>query len=283
VLPGSVTATRTLPRVVIEPPRTWTRPDLDEIWTHRDLLYLLIRRDLAVRYKQSLIGVFWAVLQPLMLAAVFSVFLGLLAKVPSQSGVPYPLFAMSGLVMWLFVSTAVERASRSTVDNAPLISKVYFPRLIIPVAAVMPGVADFLIGFIVVLLAGMAYGFFPGPSLLAFPGVLLLAVATALGASLWLSALNVKYRDVQLVIPFTIQVALFITPVVYPFDLVPDHLQPLYALNPMVGVLELYRWVLFGEAWPGTLVLIPVVMSVLMIIGGVVYFKRAENSFADLV
>jgi lipopolysaccharide transport system permease protein len=269
---------------VIEPQTRLALPQLRELWDYRDLLLRLARRDLTVRYKQSAIGALWAILQPLLLGLVFSVFLGNLANVPSGNGVRYPVFALSGMVMWLFFANAMSLASQSTVANAQLISKVYFPRVIIPIAAVIQPAFDFMLALLVVFAALAVYGVDIGPQILLLPLLMPLALAVALGLGLWLSALHVRYRDVQVLVPFVIQIGLFVTPILYPFDLVPENLQPLYALNPMVGVLELYRWMLFdGSDWPGAIVLIPVAAAIVLLVSGALFFQRAERSFADMI
>ena len=260
-------------------------PDLRELWEYRDLAYFLCRRDVSVRYKQTAIGTVWAIVQPIALAIVFSVFLGLLAQVPSRAGIPYPLFALSGMVMWLYFTQALGRTSDSTVSSEELISKVYFPRMVIPLAAVIPPLIEFGIAFIVVIAAMFLYGHPPQWEIVLVPAPVLLALGTALGCGLWLSALHVRYRDVALVVPFLIQVGLFVTPIVYPLSIVPAHLQPLYALNPMVGVLETYRWCLFpghgGPAW--YVVAIPFVASIVLVITGALYFAHSERDFADVI
>lgn len=254
------------------------------IWRHRELVYFLARRDVSIRYKQSAVGVAWAVLQPVLLAVVFSVFLGLLAKVPSDYGVPYPVFAVAGLVVWMFFSLAVSRAADSTVSSANLISKVWFPRIVIPVAAVLPPTLDFVISIIVVLASMLLYGVALSPAMMLVPLIVPLVLITALGFGVWLAALNVRYRDVGVAVPFVIQLGLFVTPVIYPFSLVPAHLQPLYALNPMVGILELYRWMLFPEApFPDPLVLLPLIIAPIALVTGARYFARAERDFADVI
>jgi lipopolysaccharide transport system permease protein len=216
---------------------------------------------------------------------VFSVFLGLLAKVPSKQGIPYPLFALSGMVMWLYFSQALARTAESTVAGSELISKVYFPRLVIPIAAVFPPVLELGIAFVVLLGAMVVYGHPPRMSILLLPLPVLLALAAALGSGLWLAALHVRYRDVALVVPFLLQVGLFLTPIVYPLSIVPQHLQWLYALNPLVGVLEVYRWCLFpnlgAPAW--WIVAIPIGLSAALIVSGALYFARAERAFADVI
>lgn len=270
---------------VIDAGRKVALPDLRELWDYRDLAYFLARRDVSIRYKQTAIGVVWGLLQPLALAGVFSVFLGLLAHVPSRAGIPYPLFALSGMVMWLYFTAALSRVSDSTVSSAELITKVYFPRMVIPLAAVVPPLIEFALAFVVVLGAMILYGHPPQLEILLVPAPVLLALATALGSGLWLSALHVRYRDVRLVVPFLVQVGLFVTPIVYPLSTIPRHLQPLYALNPVVGVLEIYRWCLFpgggSPAW--YVVAIPILASVVLIGTGVLYFVRAEREFADLI
>jgi lipopolysaccharide transport system permease protein len=268
---------------VIEPPKGWALPDLRELWHHRDLVYFLARRDIAVRYKQSLAGAFWAVLQPVLLAAVFTVVFDVLAKVEAPEGIPYALFVVSGMVMWLSFATAVQDSSESTVTSADLISKVYFPRLVIPLATTIPPLMDFAIGFAVVVVMTLAFGIVPGPEILLVPFALLFAWLTALGVGLLTSAANVRYRDVHLIVPFFILVGLFVTPIVYPFDLVSEQLQPIYSINPMVGVLEAYRWMLLGVEPKLYTLLVPLVVSPLLVVAGAVYFRRAEQNFADLI
>jgi lipopolysaccharide transport system permease protein len=272
------------PLRVIEPPSGFSLPSLRELWEHRDLVYILGRREVSARYKQSAIGVFWAVLQPLLLAVVFSVFFGKLAKVPSEAGVPYPAFAVSGMVLWLFFAGTMQGVTGSTVAGRELISKIYFPRLIIPVVAVAAPLVDFGIAFVIVLITVFVYGITPPIQVFLIPFVVALALLTALGIGLWLSALNVRYRDVHLAIPFLILVGLFISPITYPFHLVPADLRPIYALNPVVGVLEAYRWMLFpSAAWPGALLLIPIAVSAILVVSGAIYFTRTEHTFADII
>jgi lipopolysaccharide transport system permease protein len=269
---------------VIQAERGFSAPNLRELWEFRDLVLLLVRRDVAVRYRQTAIGALWAVIQPVALAGVFSLFLGRLARVPSAGDVPYPLFALTGMVMWLYVQQAFTRSSESTIAAGTLLSKVYFPRLAIPLVAVAAPAVDFAVAFVVLIAAMVAYGHPPDVTVLAAPLVWLLAAATALGMGLWTSALAVRFRDVQHVVPFLAQVLLFITPIVYSFELVPEPWRPIYAINPLVGVMEAWRWALFGEmSADPALVLIPVVVSVILIATGAVFFRRAERSFADHV
>jgi len=274
----------TTPVRVIEPPSRFSRPSVRDLWEHRDLLYMLSRREVSVRYKQSAVGVAWAVVQPLLLAVIFSVFFGHLAKIKSEKGVPYPAFAVSGMVLWLFFAGTMSSVTASTVANRELISKVYFPRVIIPLAAVAQPLADFAIAFVIVLLTLVVYGITPPIQILLIPLAVALALTTALGIGLWLSAINVRYRDVHLAVPFLIMVGLFVSPITYPFSLVPAGLHAVYALNPLVGVLETYRWMLFPSApWPGTLVLIPIAISLLLVVTGAIYFQRTEHTFADVI
>jgi lipopolysaccharide transport system permease protein len=269
---------------VVEPARGWRFPDLREVWEHRDLLYLMVRRDISVRYRQSAIGATWAMLQPLLLAVVFSLFLGAYANVPSAPGIPYPVYAVSGMVMWLFISGALSGVSASTITSSTLISRVYFPRLIIPLAAVIPHLVDFAIAFVVVIGAMLLYGTAPSPLVVLLPVVTLVALTTVVGMGLWLSALHVRYRDVSQAVPFAILLGFFISPIMYPVTLIPAAVEPFYALNPTVGVLEGYRWTLFsGYDFPGAVLLIPLAASIVLLISGLLYFERMETSFADVI
>jgi lipopolysaccharide transport system permease protein len=269
---------------VITPPKGWQPPNLRELWEYRDLAFFLVKRDVSIRYRQTLIGTVWAILQPLLLAVVFSVFLGHYANVPSGANVPYPVFALSGMAMWLYFSQAMQFASDSTVASRELIAKVWFPRMIIPIAAVIPPAIDFIPAFIVALIVQLAYGVVPPIQILLIPFLAVLTLLVALGIGMWLSALNVRYRDIRLAVPFLIMVGLFVTPIVYPFDSVPDSVQPIYALNPMVGVLESYRWMLYPDAdWPGALILIPLATAAILLVSGAWFFARSERTFADVI
>lgn len=269
--------------LVIQPSRGWLNLKLGEVWEYRELLYFLVWRDVKVRYKQTALGAAWAILQPLMTMLVFSVFFGRLAKVPSD-GLPYPVFAFAALLPWQLFAFALTESSNSLVGSQNLITKVYFPRLVIPMAAVLAGLVDFSISFVVLLVLMFAYGITPGVAVVTIPLFLLLAVASALAVGLWLSALNVKYRDVRYAIPFLTQFWLFATPVAYPSSLVPEQWRPLYGLNPMAGVVEGFRWALLGKSdVPGLLLFVSIVAVIGLLVGGVVYFRRMESSFADLV
>ena len=254
-----------------------------ELVAYRELLYFLTWRDIKVRYKQTALGAAWAVLQPFLTMVVFSVFFGRLARIPSD-GVPYPLFAYTALVPWTFFATALTQAANSMVDQARVITKVYFPRLLVPASAVLGGLVDFAIAF--ALLVGMlVYYHVPLTlRLLTVPLFVLFAAVTALAVGLWLSALNVRYRDVRYTIPFLIQFWLFATPVAYPASLVPERWRPLYGLNPMTGVVEGFRWALLGRPdTPGALILVSAVTVMLLLTGGLFYFRRMERHFADIV
>lgn len=267
-----------------EPEKSWAVPNLSDVWQHRELVYFLGRRDVVVRYKQTIMGVLWVVLQPLLLALVFSVFLGLLARhVPSEH-VSYPVFVLTGMTIWLFLSTALSRCSESTISNAPLISKVYFPRLAIPLSSLLLPVVDFIAAFAVLIVVMLAYGTVPPVRIVLVPFLLLLAAGTVLGLGLWFSAFVVRYRDVKQVIPFLIQAMIFVTPVVYPLSIIPSQYRVIYALNPFVGILEGFRWLVLPDApAPGLLLLVPAATTIILVLGGLIYFRRAESAFADVI
>lgn len=271
------------PSFRIEPAQGWTAIGLRELWEYRELLYFLTWRDVKVRYKQTVLGAAWAIIQPLFMMVVFSLFFGRLAKVPSD-GIPYPVFTFCALLPWQLFAHALTESSNSLVGNQNLITKVYFPRLVIPIAAVLGGAVDFLIAFVILILLMLYYGIVPGWAVLTLPGFLLLALITALAVGLWLSALNAKYRDVRYTISFLVQFWLFATPVVYPSSLIPEKWRPLYGLNPMAGVVEGFRWALLGRSQPpGLMLWISISVVVLMLVGGLYYFRRMEQQFADVV
>ena len=268
---------------VIEPSRGWVSLRLRALWRSRELLYFLIWRDVKVRYKQTLLGAAWAILQPLLTMVVFSIFFGKLARMPSD-GVPYPLFAYVALVPWTFFANGLILSSGSLVSNQTLLRKVYFPRLVIPISAVASGLIDFGIAFVVLLGLAARYGVTPTSHMLWLPALVLLALVTALGVGLWFSALNVLYRDIQYVVPFLVQVWLYATPIVYPSSLVPERWRTLYALNPMVGVVEGFRWALLGTGTaPGPMILVSAAAALMLMIGGLFFFRRMEKSFSDVV
>jgi lipopolysaccharide transport system permease protein len=272
-----------LPVVRIEPTKGWVSLRLGEIWTARDLLYFLVWRDVKVRYKQTVLGAAWAILQPVMAMIIFSIFFGHLAKMPS-AGLPYPIFAYAGLVPWQFFSSALTESSNSLVNNKSLITKIYFPRVVIPFAGVFAALVDFSIAFVVLLGMMVYFGVAPTPRLLVVPLLVGFALLTSLAVGLWLSALNVKYRDVRYLIPFLTQFWLFATPIAYPSDLVPPAYRFIYGLNPMAGVVEGFRWAVLGTRTNIGSVLIGSVAAVIFLcFTGLAYFRRTEKYFADLV
>ena len=271
------------PVTTIRPPRGWASIDWSELWANRELFYFLTWRDIKVRYKQTALGAAWAILQPLLAMLIFSVFLGRLAGIPSE-GVPYPLFVYTALVPWTFFANAVTQASNSLVQQEAILTKVYFPRLIVPSAAVLAGFVDVAITSVVLVGMMLFYGVTPTAALATLPLFVIFAAATALSVSLWLSALNVRYRDVRYTLPFIVQVWLFASPVVYPSSLVPEPWRLVYGLNPMVGVVDGFRWALLGDVEPpGTGLLVSVIAVVLLFAGGLLYFRRMERYFADAV
>jgi lipopolysaccharide transport system permease protein len=256
---------------------------LHEFVEYRELLYFLVWRDVKVRYKQTMLGAAWAIIQPFMTMVVFSIFFGQLAKIPSE-GVPYPIFSYAALVPWTFFANGLGQSANSIVGSANLLTKVYFPRLIIPIATVLSGVVDFVLAFLVLLGMMLFYRLIPTWNILWLPLFLLLAFITALGVGLWLCALNVEYRDVRYVVPFIVQFWLFATPIAYPSSLLSEPWRTVYALNPMVGVVEGFRWALLAtDTAPGPMILVSVLAAVLILAGGVVYFRRMEGTFADVV
>jgi lipopolysaccharide transport system permease protein len=272
------------PVTVIEPPRGWAKLGLSEVWKHRELLLFFVWRDIKVRYKQTLVGSGWALLQPLLTMVIFTIFFGRLAKVPSD-GVPYPLFALCGLLPWQLFAFAITEGGNSLVSQQQLIKKVYFPRLIVPLASVLAGLVDFCIAFLLLVAAMLYYGVALRPTILLLPVFVLFVLATALAISFWLSALNVEYRDVRYTIPFLTQLWMFATPVAYPASLVPQKWRALYGLNPMAGVVEGFRWALLGSSPPeiGPMVGVSVLVVLFGLAGGLVYFRRMETTFADVV
>jgi lipopolysaccharide transport system permease protein len=268
---------------LIRPSRGWVRLDLRELWAYRELLQIFIWRDIKVRYKQTVIGAAWAVIQPLFTMVVFSVFFGRLAGIPSD-GVPYPIFAYAALVPWMYFGNALTGATNAVVEHSRMITKVYFPRLFLPAAPVVGGLVD--LGIALAVLAGLMLFFriAPGPGLVLLPLFVLMAVATALAVGLWLSALNALYRDVRYAVPFMVQFWLFASPVAYPSSLVPEPWRVVYGLNPMVGVIDGFRWALFGVGTsPGPVVAVSATTVLLLLLGGLAYFRRLERSFADVV
>ncbi len=277
------TAADDLPVTRIEPSRGWVSLKLRELWEYRELAYFLVWRDIKVRYKQTVLGAAWAVIQPFFTMVVFSLFFGRLAKVPSD-GIPYPIFAFAALAPWNFFANGLTHSSDSLVGNQNLIKKVYFPRLCIPIASVLSGTADFGISFCVLLGMMLYYGQVPAWNMLWLPLLVLLALTTALGAGLWLSALNVQYRDVKYTVPFLVQFWMFATPIAYPSSLLQEPWRTVYGINPMAGVVEGFRWALLHtRTSPGPMIGVSAAAAALLLIGGAFYFRRMEKTFADVV
>jgi lipopolysaccharide transport system permease protein len=272
-----------VPTIVVEPSRRLAAVNLRELWDYRDLLLFLAWRDISIRYKQTAMGAAWAVVQPLMTMLIFTIFFGNMAGVPSE-GVPYPVFTLAALLPWQYFSTTLGNAAQSLVNNSNLLSKVYFPRLLIPVTSLLPSAVDFAIAFVVLLGMMFFYRVSPTWNVIWLPAFMTLAVVTALGAGLWFAAMNVKYRDVRYIVPVLVQFGIFLSPVAYPSSLVPAPWRPLYALNPMVGVIEGFRWALLGTATPPwRFVALSSVAAVILLITGFYYFRRTEKTFADVI
>ena len=272
-----------VPLIRIEPSMGWVPLKLKDLWDYRELLYFFIWRDIKVRYKQTVLGAAWAIIQPFFTMVVFSLFFGRLAKVPSDD-IPYPLFSFAALVPWGFFVNGLNQASNSLVSGANLLKKIYFPRPTMPIASVLSGVVDFLLAFVVLIGMMLYYGYVPTMNVLWLPFFLLLALTTSLGVSLWLSALNVLFRDIQYLIPFLVQFWLFATPIAYPSSLLPEPWRTLYGINPMVGVVEGFRWALLGvNTAPGPIVFVSSLTSFLLMVTGAFYFRRMEKTFADVV
>ncbi len=268
---------------VIEPSRGWISLQLREVWEYRDLLLFLAWRDVSVRYKQTILGAAWAIIQPFFSMVVFSLFFGRLAGIPSD-GVPYPIFSYAAMLPWTYFATAMSNSSDSLVGSSNLLTKVYFPRLVIPLASVMPAFIDFAIAFVVLLGMMAFYGIAPTWNVVWLPAFLLLALITALGVGLWLSAMNVQYRDIRYAVPFLVQFWMFSSPVTYPSSIIPDQWRALYGLNPMAGVIEGFRWALLGtETGPGPMTAVSALAAIVLLLSGAFYFRRMEKTFADVV
>ncbi|MEW6577700.1 MAG: ABC transporter permease [Chloroflexota bacterium] len=268
----------------IEPSRGWVSLKLRELWEYRELLYFLTWRDVKVRYKQTVLGAAWAIIQPFFTMVVFSLFFGNLAKIPSD-GIPYPIFSYAALVPWTFFANGMGQSSNSLVGAANLIKKIYFPRLVIPISSVISGVVDFALAFIVLLGMMLAYGIVPTLNVVFLPFLLLLAFVTALGVGMWLSAMNVQFRDVRYTVPFLTQFWMFATPIAYPSSLIEnDLLRTIYGINPMTGVIEGFRWALLDtNTAPGPMIIVSSLAAVALLVSGAYYFRRMEKTFADVV
>jgi lipopolysaccharide transport system permease protein len=272
-----------VPVIRIEPSKGWVSLKLRELWQYRELLYFLTWRDIKVRYKQTVLGAAWAIIQPFLTMVVFTVFFGRLAKIPSD-GIPYPIFSYAALVPWTFFAQGLTQSSNSLVGGARLIKKIYFPRLAMPIATVLSGVVDFTLAFIVLLGMMFAYGITPTANALWLPFFMLLALITSLGVGLWLSAMNVQFRDVRYTVPFIAQFWLFVTPIAYPSSLLPEPWRTLYGINPMAGVVEGFRWTLLGtDTAPGPIIILSSLVALALLVSGAFYFRRMEKTFADVV
>jgi lipopolysaccharide transport system permease protein len=271
------------PLVIIEPSASWIPLQLKNLWEYRELLYFLVWRDVKIKYKQTFLGIAWAFLQPFLTMVIFSVFFGKFAGIPSD-GIPYPVFTFAALLPWQYFSNAITLSGNSLVANQQLITKVYFPRLIIPIASVASGIVDFAVAFLILLGMMVFYGIYPSAAIILLPLFILLAFITALSASLWLAALNVQYRDVRYTIPFITQIWLFATPIAYPISIIPEQWRLLYSLNPMVGVVEGFRWSLLNTGEPPDIfIFVSVLVTLVILLGGLYYFKKMEKTFADVI
>jgi len=272
-----------VPVTIIRPSRGWISLNLHDLWEYRELLYFLTWRDIKVRYKQTVLGAAWAIIQPFFTMVVFSLFFGKLAKVPSDN-IPYPIFSYAALVPWTFFANGLSQSSTSLVASANLIQKVYFPRLVVPISSVISGAVDFVLAFVVLLGMMLYFGTVPTWNVVWLPLLLLLALVTSLGVGLWLTAMNVQFRDVRYAVPFLVQAWMFATPIAYPSSLLDEPWRTLYGINPMAGVVEGFRWALLGtETAPGPIVLVSALVSVGLLISGAYYFRRMEKTFADVV
>jgi lipopolysaccharide transport system permease protein len=269
--------------VHIEPTHGWVSLKLKELWDYRELLFFFVWRDIKVRYKQTVLGVSWAIIQPFFTMVIFSLFFGKLASVPSD-GLPYPIFNYTALVPWTFFANSLTQASNSLVVSANMIKKIYFPRLTLPISSVLAGLIDFALAFIVLIGMMFYYGLFPTRNVIWLPFFLLLALVTSLGVGFWLSAMNVQFRDVRYAVPFITQAWFFLSPIAYPSTLLPLPWRTVYGLNPMAGVVEGFRWALLGtEVAPGPIVVVSSVVALLIFVSGAFYFRRMEKTFADVV
>jgi lipopolysaccharide transport system permease protein len=279
---GPVSQEAEVPTIILRPPRKWVPVDFKELWEYRELLYFFTWRDVKLRYKQTGLGIAWAIIQPLFMMVIFSVFFGGLAKIPSD-GIPYPLFTLAALLPWTLFAEGMTRSTISMVSNANIMTKVYFPRLIMPTASIMSPLVDFCVAFGILIIMMAYYGFVPTINVIFLPLLIIFAMMTSLAIGLWLSALNVKYRDFQYTVPFLIQIWLFASPVVYPASMIPQQWQFIYAMNPMSGVIEGFRWALLGTNPPSMMIFISLGVVIALLVSGVFYFRRMEQYFADIV
>ena len=271
-----------VPVTVIRPLRGWIPINLSELWAYRELLYFLTWREIKVRYKQTALGFAWAIIQPLFMMVVFTLFFGRLAKIPSE-GIPYPIFNYAALLPWTLFAEGITRSTNSMIQDANLIKKVYFPRMVMPISGILSPLVDFAIAFTILIGMMFYFGFVPTIRILWLPAFLVLALMTALGVGLWLSAINVQYRDVRYAVPFLVQLWLFASPVVYSSTLLPEKYRIIYGLNPMAGVIEGFRWALLGTTPPSSMLAVSVVIVMVILVSGAYYFRRMEKIFADVV
>lgn len=269
-------------KTIISPPKKWVPIQLKEIWAHKELLYFFIWRDIKVRYKQTGLGVTWAIIQPLFAMIIFTVIFGNFAKIPSE-GIPYPLFSYAAILPWTLFSEGLTRSTTSMTSNANIMTKVYFPRLILPIAGVLSPLIDFFISFIILIFLMLFYGYMPSINIIFFPLLLLLLLSTSLSVGVWLSSLNVQYRDFQYTLPFLIQIWLYASPIVYSSNLIPPKYQIIYGINPMAGVIEGSRWLLLGTSPPNNMIFFSIIVVIILLVSGLFYFKKMERYFADIV
>lgn len=270
------------PHIRIRPPKRWLLLDLRELWNYRELLGTFTWRDIKVRYKQTALGFLWVILQPLLMMLIFSFFFGRLAQIPSE-GIPYPVFVLAALVPWTLFAEGLTRSTTSMIANAGIMTKVYFPRLLMPLSGILSPLIDFVFSFSILVIVMAYFGVIPTINVVFIPVFVIFALLTSLSVGIWLSALNVKYRDFQYTIPFIVQLGLFVSPVVYPASLVPESLRTIYGLNPMAGVIEGFRWALLGTGSPGAMMLVSAGVVVVLFLSGILYFRRMEQYYADVV
>jgi lipopolysaccharide transport system permease protein len=282
--PKKPSAQDAVPYIRLQPSHGWVAVRLKELWQYRELLYFLTWRDIKVRYKQTVLGVLWALIQPFMTMVVFSLFFGRLAQVPSD-GLPYPIFNYAALIPWTLFSQGLGTSANSLVNSANLLKKIYFPRLVIPISGILSGLVDFALSFTILFGLMLFYGITPTANVIWLPPLILLALITSLAVGLWLSALNVQFRDIRYTIPFITQLWMFITPIAYPSSLIENPtLRLIYSLNPMTGVVEGFRWALLGtDTAPNSMILVSATAAILLLISGLFYFRRMERTFADVV
>lgn len=271
--------------VFIKPSTGFAALNLRDLWTYRELIYFMIWRDIKVRYKQTVLGAAWAIIQPVLTMLIFTFIFGQVARLPTDGGIPYPIFSYTALLPWGLFVAALNQASRSLTSNQNMVTKIYFPRLVLPLASILSGLVDFAIAFVILVGLMFYYGVTPSINVLwTLPMFLLLAIVTALGVALWLSAINVQYRDVNYALPFITQFWLFLTPIAYSSSLISEKWQLVYSLNPMAGVVNGFRWALLGtNTGPGPEMAVSVLISILILISGLFYFRNMEKTFADTI